>query len=183
MMLSVPNPAPTTRLLNYGILELFRLNHTNLSARPRIASTGLAGHVLTEPVPGFSQYMSGDRYSSASSHCSSGNPALDRQAEINDWIIQEFRRATFLVDLTAKGTPLQADENNAQKVLNHLWDHFSITQATLLGDGNSTEDAPRFPLDGFTTKGNSYGPLTHFLNISVRAADECSRTPSQMSST
>ncbi|KAH9049708.1 hypothetical protein EDB84DRAFT_1672533, partial [Lactarius hengduanensis] len=88
-------------------------------------------------------------------------------------ILREFNRATFLVDLTAEGAPLQADSSNVQKVLDRLRVYHNITHHTLLGDDESTDDVPRLPPNGFTTEGNSYGPLTHFLNIIVRAAKEC----------
>ncbi|KAH9026021.1 hypothetical protein EDB84DRAFT_1611629 [Lactarius hengduanensis] len=59
------------------------------------------------------------------------------------------------------------------EVLNRLRDHHNITHATLLGNDHSTENAPRLPPNGFTVEKNSYVPLTHFLNVIVRAAKEC----------
>jgi hypothetical protein len=94
------------------------------------------------------------------------------QTEIKNLILHEFGRATFLVDLTAEGAPLHADLNEVQEVLNHLR-HRNITHHTLLGNDDSTEGAPRLPLKGFSTELKSYGPLTHFLNIIVRTAEEC----------
>ncbi|KAH9010942.1 hypothetical protein EDB83DRAFT_379514 [Lactarius deliciosus] len=88
-------------------------------------------------------------------------------------ILRKFSDATFFVDLTAEGAPLQARSSNLQEVLNRLRDHHNITHATLLGNDHSTEDAPRLPPNGFTVENNSYVPLTHFLNAIVRAAKEC----------
>ncbi|KAH9163309.1 hypothetical protein EDB89DRAFT_562696 [Lactarius sanguifluus] len=88
-------------------------------------------------------------------------------------ILRKFSDATFFVDLTAEGAPLQAGSSDVQEVLNRLRDHHNITHATLLGNDHSTEDAPRLPSNGFTVESNSYVPLTHFLNAIVRAAKEC----------
>ncbi|KAH9010944.1 hypothetical protein EDB83DRAFT_379619 [Lactarius deliciosus] len=95
------------------------------------------------------------------------------QSESMTHILRKFSDATFFVDLTAEGAPLQARSSNLQEVLNRLRDHHNTTHATLLGNDHSTEDAPRLPPNGFTVENNSYVPLTHFLNAIVRAAKEC----------
>lgn len=87
-------------------------------------------------------------------------------------ILREFRRATFYADLTAKKAPLHATSTDVKKVLNGLQTHH-IAEDTLLGNDDSTEDAPRFPPGGFKAETNSYGPFTHFLNAIIRAAREC----------
>ena len=101
----------------------------------------------------------------------SGRPTIS-QSEMKENILREFKGATFTADLTAHGAPLHADENNVQKVLDHLRDN-GVTQGTLIGDADSTMHAPRLPPEGFTTETKSYGALTHLLDIVVRTANSC----------
>ncbi len=100
---------------------------------------------------------------------------LNNSIEDEDPVLHEFRGATFLVDLTAEGASLQADEDDVQKVLDQLRDHYNITQTSLLTgtEDNSTVDTPQLPPDGFSAQCNSLEPLTHFLNIIIHAAEEC----------
>lgn len=72
-------------------------------------------------------------------------------------IFQELKGATFSVDLTARGAPLQADPDDVQKVFDHLR---SVTFMTLFGDGESTEEVPQFLPRGFKMESKSYKPLT-----------------------
>lgn len=103
------------------------------------------------------------------------SPACVSQPEIKNKIIRESNRATFTVDLTAKGesTTLQADESKVRNVLDHLRVHHNIIHTIFLGNDNSTEDAPRLPRQGFTRESKSYKPLTHFLDITVHASNGC----------
>ncbi|KAH8985777.1 hypothetical protein EDB86DRAFT_2323582, partial [Lactarius hatsudake] len=116
---------------------------------------------------GVSQHRSSPRSSSATSSPSSLCGSVQ-----SEMILREFSDATFLVDLTAEGAPLQAGSSNVREVLNRL-DRHNINHGTLLGNDHSTEDAPQFPPNGFTVERNSYVPLTHFLNAIVCAAKEC----------
>lgn len=79
--------------------------------------------------------MSGYRYSSASVPTGSDRTTTTgSQAETKDKILQEFKGATFTVDLTAQGAPLHADQNDVQMVLDHLRDNCGVTHVTLFGD-------------------------------------------------
>ncbi|KAH8982017.1 hypothetical protein EDB92DRAFT_1952689 [Lactarius akahatsu] len=120
-----------------------------------------------------SEHQSSPRFSSAtSSPAGLGGSDPIVQSEMMARILHEFSDATFFVDLTAEGAPLQADSSKVRQVLNRLRDHDNITHTTLLGNNLSTEDAPRLP-KGFTVERYSYAPLTHFLNAIVHAATEC----------
>lgn len=98
----------------------------------------------------------------------SGDPYTS-QVGIKDTMLPEFRRATFAVDLTAQGAPLQADPDDVQKVSDHLRHTFKVTLMTLFSDDKSTKDVSR---NGFRVS-RSYEPLTHLLNIVSHAANIC----------
>ncbi|KAH9170046.1 hypothetical protein EDB89DRAFT_2072346 [Lactarius sanguifluus] len=118
---------------------------------------------------GVSQHRSSLRFSSATSLPSGLRGSVSTpQSEMMTHILRDFSDATFLVDLTAEGAPLQTDSSNVREVLNCLDSH-NIIHGTLLGDA---EDAPRLSPNGFPVERNSYVPLTHFLNAIVRAAKE-----------
>ncbi|KAH9060905.1 hypothetical protein EDB87DRAFT_515058 [Lactarius vividus] len=134
----------------------------------------MAMNPLAVDKAGISQLRSSHRFSSATSSPSGLLSSVHiSQSEMKSQILREFNRATFLVDLTAEGAPLQADSSNVQKLLDRLRVYHNITHHTLLGNDNSTKDAPQLPPNGFATERNSYEPLTHFLNIIVCAAKEC----------
>ena len=88
--------------------------------------------------------------------------------------MRKFKGAIFLVDLTAEGAPFHADSNSVQVVLGRLrpGNHSDTTDTTLLSDGDSSVDCPRFPSSGFKEEGKSYEPLVHFLNVIVCATNE-----------
>ncbi|KAF8272962.1 hypothetical protein EI94DRAFT_1717113 [Lactarius quietus] len=123
--------------------------------------------MAVNPQTWYSAYMSGYRHTSASSPA---RPTTS-QAEMKDRILEEFKCATFSVDLTAERAPLQADPNDVQRVIDYLRDNCNVTHVTLFNGGNSTEDAPRFPSDGFGAERWSYEPLTHLLNSIIAAAN------------
>ncbi|KAH9081658.1 hypothetical protein EDB83DRAFT_2670046 [Lactarius deliciosus] len=105
--------------------------------------------------------------STASTPTSSGHPLTVSRIEIKDKIFQELKGATFSVDLTTRGAPLQADPDDVQKVFDHLRE---VTYTTLFSDENSTKDIPRLPYHGFKkAESESYEPLTHLLNSIVNA--------------
>ena len=87
-------------------------------------------------------------------------------------ILQEVKGATFEVDLTAQGAPLQANSDNVQRVVDYL----GVTHETLFADDQSMID-PRFPPKGYETETESYGPLTRFLNAIIHAANSCLTGP------
>src|SRR5258708_37898164 len=88
-------------------------------------------------------------------------------------ILREFKGATFLVNLTAEGAPFHADSNSVQAVLGRLRHRYGTTDTTLFSEADSSVDCPRFPRGGFQKKGKSYKPLVHFLNVIIRATNEC----------
>ena len=59
-----------------------------------------------------------------------------------------------------------------QAVLDHLQRHYNLTSNTLHRGGTSSETNPRFPPGGFHEKKHSCEPLTHLLNIIVRATND-----------
>ena len=73
-------------------------------------------------------------------------------------ILREFKGSAFRVDLTAEGAPFHADPDSVQTVLGHLWHHCGLTNATLLSDGVSSVDSPRFPPNGFQNEAASHEP-------------------------
>ena len=94
-------------------------------------------------------------------------------------ILDELKGATFAVDLTALGAPFQATQDDVQRV----FDHLGFTHVTLFADGHSTiENPPRLPPCGFEEETDSYGPLTHFLNTIVHAANSCLTGPRYLAS-
>ncbi len=123
---------------------------------------------------GASQYQTNFRFSSAlqSPSGSSSRPSLHQEV-MKSQILREFKSATFLVDLTTEGAPFHADSNDVQAVLGRLRHHYGTTDTTLLSDDDSSVDSPRFPPSGFQKEGKSYKPLIHFLNVIVRATNEC----------
>jgi hypothetical protein len=121
--------------------------------------------------------MSGYRSSGASALTRSGDPPNVSQAGMKDKILQEFKGATFTVDLTAQGASLQADPDDVQKVFDHLRHNRRVTLMTLFSDEKSTKDVPRLPPSGFKAMSNSYEPLTHLLNIIVHAVNSCLTRP------
>ncbi|KAH8992032.1 hypothetical protein EDB92DRAFT_1816151 [Lactarius akahatsu] len=88
-------------------------------------------------------------------------------------VFNELKSATFTVDLTTQGGPLQANPDDVQMVVGHLQHNYGLTCETLIDDSqSSTEAAPRLPSRGFRgEEKKSYEPLTHFLNIIVDVAN------------
>ena len=120
-----------------------------------------------------SEYMSGYQYtSSASAPTGPGKPS-----RIEMQVLEELKDATFTVDLTAHGAPLQADPDDIQRVLDHLRDNCRLTHITLFADDKSTKDVPRLLPSGFGVVTESYEPLTHLLNTIVHAANSCLTGP------
>ena len=114
------------------------------------------------------------RFSSAQqTNPKSDNHSLDHshpspnQEDMKKEILNEFKGATFLVDLTADGAPFHADSHSVEAVLAHLRDQYGVTDTTLLSDEPSSKDSPRFPPGGFRREGDSYTPLRDFLNAIV----------------
>lgn len=120
-----------------------------------------------------SEYMSGHRYGSASGLTDSGNPHTTSQAEMKTAFLEEFKNATFAVDLTAQGTPLQANLGDVQRVLDHL----RVTHETLFADSHSAIEVPQLSCGSFKAEVDSYEPLTHFLNTIIHAANSCLTGP------
>jgi hypothetical protein len=120
-------------------------------------------------------YVSGYQYSSASTRTT--NPLTSGQAEMQAAMLNELKDATFTVNLTARGAPLQADPDDIQKVFDHLRDNCRLTHMTLFAGDKSTKDAPRLPPSGFGAESESYDPLTHLLNTIVHAANSCLTGP------
>ncbi|KAH9178724.1 hypothetical protein EDB89DRAFT_972780 [Lactarius sanguifluus] len=121
--------------------------------------------------------MSGYRPSTASTPTSSDHPLTVSQIEMKDKIFQELKGATFSVDLTTRGAPLQADPDDVQKVFDHVRE---VTYTTLFGDEESTEVVPRLPHHSFKAENESYEPLTHLLNNIVNTANICLDRPSYL---
>ena len=92
-------------------------------------------------------------------------------------ILYELKDATFTVDLTAHGAPLQADPDDIQRAFDHLRDNCRLTHMTLFADNKSTKDVPRLPPSGFGAVTESYEPITHLLNTIVHAANSCLAGP------
>jgi hypothetical protein len=150
-------------------------------ARRTLHNLNMATDLLSIDTPspaqaGISQYQNNVRStssgavkpsSSSDSDCSSDPPAMKIQ------IPKEFRDASFLVDLAAEGAPFHADSDTVQVVLGRLLHHYGITSTTLLSDDDSSVDTPRFPPGGFQKEGKPYEPLLHFLNVIVRATNDC----------
>lgn len=87
-------------------------------------------------------------------------------------ILDELKGATFTVDLTAPGAPLQATSDDVQKV----FDYLGVTHVTLFTGGHSRMDEiPQFPAPrkGFTKEVDSYDPVARFLNTIIRVANNC----------
>jgi hypothetical protein len=124
--------------------------------------------------------VSGFRPSSASMPTGSDHPTTN-QAQMKEIILDEFKCATFEVDLTAQGAPLQALPNDVQTVVDHLRDFHNVTVVTLFSGGDSTKDTPRFPSQ-FGVETKSYEPLTHLLNIIIHAANTCLTRPRYLES-
>jgi hypothetical protein len=98
---------------------------------------------------------------------------MTSQAEMKAAIFNKLKGATFTVDLTAPGAPLQATTDDVQRV----FDRLGVTHVTLLADGHSTIENPRLPPNGFKAETDSYEPLTHFLNNIVSVANSCLGSP------
>ena len=130
-----------------------------------------------------SQYMSGYQYtSSASVPTGPGNLPTSSlpttgQVAMQAAILGELKDATFTVDLTAHGAPLQANPDDIQKVFDHLRSNCRLTHMSLFADDKSTKDVPRLPPSGFVAVTESYEPLTHLLNTIVHAANSCLTGP------
>lgn len=131
---------------------------------------------LSPPLPGPG--MTGiptDRKTTSSreSHSSSTLSSSQVASRMKDQLWGVLGNATFQVDLTAEDAVFYADPNNVQAVIGRLQQHHNLTNATLLGDGPSSESSPRFPSEGFRIEEDSYGPLIHLLNRIIYAANEC----------
>jgi hypothetical protein len=126
--------------------------------------------LLNVDTPSSAQYQTNFRFSSAVQSPSSSDSRTSLHQEVmKSQILREFKGATFIVDLTAEGAPFHADSNSVQAVLGCLRHHYG----DLLSDEDSSVDSPRFPPGGFQKEGQSYKPLVHFLNLIVRATNEC----------
>jgi len=95
------------------------------------------------------------------------------QEDMKNLIMKELSCATFFVDLTTEDAIFHADSNDVQAVLDRLQGHYNLTSDTLLGGGASSETSPRFPRGGFGKESHSYEPLTHLLNMIMRATNDC----------
>ncbi|KAH9065762.1 hypothetical protein EDB87DRAFT_1679471 [Lactarius vividus] len=104
--------------------------------------------------------MSSYRPDTASTFASSGYALTGSQAGI----FQELKGATFSIDLTARGAPLQADSDNVQKVFDHLR---GDTYMTLLSDEASTKNILRLPTRGFKEESKSSGPSHTLISSST----------------
>jgi hypothetical protein len=122
-------------------------------------------------------YTSGYQYSSASAPTGSSSPPTTSQAAMQAAILEELKDATFTVNLTAQGAPLQADPDDVQKVFGYLRDNCRLTHMTLFADDKLTKGVPRLPPSGFGAVRESYEPLTHLLNTIVHAANSCLTGP------
>ena len=99
-----------------------------------------------------------------------GRPArshLSLNQEDMKEMLNKFKGATFLVDLTADGAPFHADSHSVEAVLAHLQDQYGVTDTTLLSDEPSSKDSPWFPPSGFRREVNSYTPLRDFLDAII----------------
>ncbi|KAF8257129.1 hypothetical protein EI94DRAFT_1709543 [Lactarius quietus] len=90
---------------------------------------------------------------------------------MKDRILEEFKCATFSVDLTAQRAPLEVNRNDVQRVVDYLWGNCNVTHVMLFSGGNSTKDTPWFPSDGFGAERWLYEPLTHLLNSIIATAN------------
>ncbi|KAH8990486.1 hypothetical protein EDB92DRAFT_747137 [Lactarius akahatsu] len=93
---------------------------------------------------------------------------VTKQDAMKEMIFGELKSATFTVDLTTQGGPLQANPNDVQMVSNHLR---RLTCETSFDGSESTEGVPRLPFGDFKDERKSYEPLTHLLNLVVDVAN------------
>jgi len=88
------------------------------------------------------------------------------KAPIKDY--SKLKTATYYVDMTNEDGILHADPRTVEVVINKL----GTTFQTLTSGGDSSATDPRFPVNGFLHRAQSYKPLAHLLNKIIDAANQ-----------